>query len=77
MVLKKNVKCKIAINDIIEQVKSTSILIYHSAKKKRELQTFQKMCWTIRRTSRNKTLQYTHLEFYKVMAGSQVDMWQM
>jgi hypothetical protein len=71
---KNHVRYKIVIdNKIIEQASSFKYLGFNVPYRLKEhinikLNKFQRMCGTIRRTLRQKTLQSTQLKFYKIMA---------
>ncbi|KAJ4431286.1 hypothetical protein ANN_19883 [Periplaneta americana] len=71
---KDHMRCKININDnIIEQVNNFNYLGCNVSYCQKEdinikLNKFYRMCGTIKRTLKNKTLQSTQLKFYKVMA---------
>jgi hypothetical protein len=72
--LKHTVRCKIVVdNKTIEQVSSFKYLGNNVSYCLKEdinikLNTFQRMCRTIRRTLRQLTLQSTQLKCYKIMA---------
>lgn len=71
---KDHMRCKISINgSIIEQVNNFNYLGCNVSYCQKEdinikLNKFYRMCGTIKRTLKNKTLQSTQLKFYKVMA---------
>jgi hypothetical protein len=71
---KTHIRCKIMIdNKTTEQISSFKYLGFNVSYYRKEdinieLSKFQRMCGTVRRTLRQKTLQSTQLKFYKIMA---------
>jgi hypothetical protein len=71
-----HIRCKIVVNNrTIEQVSSFKYLGFNVSYCLKEdinmkLNKFQRMCGTIRRTLRQKTLNSTQLKFYKIKAVS-------
>lgn len=71
---KDHMRCKISINNsIIQQVNNFNYLGCNVSYCQKEdinikLNRFYRMCGTIRRTLKNKTLRSTQLKFYKIMA---------